>query len=112
MTSTYLVTGANRGIGLEYCRQLVKRGEEVIATCRNSSRELDALDVHVEEGVEITSNSSILKLKKKLGTKYIDVLIQNAGILEEDIFDKLDIESLRRQVEVNAFAPIFVSNKI
>ena len=39
--STYLVTGANRGIGLEYCRQLKQRGERVIAVCRSSSEELN-----------------------------------------------------------------------
>lgn len=43
--ATYLVTGANRGIGLEYCRQLQQRGETVIAACRSSSPELDALGI-------------------------------------------------------------------
>ncbi|MGM0457212.1 MAG: SDR family NAD(P)-dependent oxidoreductase, partial [Cyanobacteriota bacterium] len=39
--ATYLITGANGGIGREYCRQLKQRGDEVIAVCRSSSPELD-----------------------------------------------------------------------
>src|SRR5690606_9141455 len=46
--TTALVTGANRGIGLELCRQLKASGARVIAVCRKSSKELDALDVRVE----------------------------------------------------------------
>ncbi|HAA58536.1 MAG TPA: short-chain dehydrogenase, partial [Myxococcales bacterium] len=42
---TVVVTGANRGIGLEFCRQLKERGEQVIALCRSSSEALDALGV-------------------------------------------------------------------
>jgi NAD(P)-dependent dehydrogenase (short-subunit alcohol dehydrogenase family) len=40
--ATVLVTGANRGIGLEYCRQLSVRGDDVIAVCREAGRELDS----------------------------------------------------------------------
>ena len=37
--STYLITGSNRGIGLELCKQIVARGDEVVATCRKASKE-------------------------------------------------------------------------
>ena len=60
--ATYLVTGANRGIGLEYCRQLKQRGDNVIAVCRSMSDELKDLDVQVETDVDITSDSSVAKL--------------------------------------------------
>ena len=102
----YLVTGSNRGIGLEYCRQLKERGEDVIATCRSSSPELDAMGVRVESGVDVSSGSSVLKLKKKLDGIHIDVLIQNAGIAEFNSLSNLDPESVIRQFQVNALSPL------
>jgi NAD(P)-dependent dehydrogenase (short-subunit alcohol dehydrogenase family) len=51
--ATYLVTGANRGIGHEYCRRLLHRGDQLIAVCRNSSPELDALGIRVIKGVDL-----------------------------------------------------------
>lgn len=55
MSKTYLVTGANRGIGLEYCRQLKAQGHDVIAVCRSSSADLQNLNVQIETGVDLTS---------------------------------------------------------
>ena len=113
--TTYLITGANRGIGLEYCRQLQERGDKVIATCRSSSSELDGLGVRVESGVDIASGESVLCLKKKLEGIHIDVFIQNAGIAEFNSLSDLDPESITRQFEVNALSPLcfthtFLSN--
>jgi NAD(P)-dependent dehydrogenase (short-subunit alcohol dehydrogenase family) len=53
---TYIVTGANRGIGLEYCRQLKDRGDDVIAVCRSASDELKNLDVPIETNVDLTDD--------------------------------------------------------
>jgi NAD(P)-dependent dehydrogenase (short-subunit alcohol dehydrogenase family) len=53
--STFLVTGANRGIGLEYCRQLQARGDQVIAVCRSASPELEELGVRMEAGIDLAS---------------------------------------------------------
>ena len=55
--STYLITGSNRGIGLELCRQIHKRGDNVIATCRKASKELRDLGVRIEENIEISSDA-------------------------------------------------------
>ncbi len=104
--STYLVTGANRGIGLEYCRQLKERGDNVIAVCRSLSDELKDLDVQVETDVDITSDTSVAQLVKKLDGKTLDVLINNAGIIERVSLDNLDFDSIRKQFEVNAVGPL------
>lgn len=75
--TTYLVTGANRGIGYAYCEQLKARGDEVIGVCRQSSAELDGLGVRVESGIDVSDEKDIAKLQKALGDKPIDVLIKD-----------------------------------
>ena len=104
--STYLITGANRGIGLELVRQLEARGEDVIATCRSLSPELNSLSVRVETNVDITSGESVVKLREKLNDIKIDVLIQNAGIAEFNSLSNLDPQSIVHQFEVNALSPL------
>ena len=104
--ANYLVTGANRGIGLEYCRQLKERGDNVIAVCRSVSDELKDLGVQIETDVDITDESSVANLVKRLDGKLLDVLINNAGIVERMSLDNLDFDSIRRQFEVNAIAPL------
>ncbi len=100
--STYLITGANRGIGYEYCRQLQQRGDTVIAVCRQASDELSALGVQIETGIDITNDASVAALAQRLGDTPVDVLINNAGIAERVTLDDLDFDSIRRQFEVNA----------
>jgi NAD(P)-dependent dehydrogenase (short-subunit alcohol dehydrogenase family) len=103
---TYLVTGANRGIGLEYCRQLKERGDHVIAVCRSASEELENLGITVEADVDLTSDRKIDNLIKRLDGQSIDVLINNAAIVERISLDRLDTNSILRQFEVNALAPL------
>ena len=102
----YLVTGTNRGIGLEYCRQLQEQRHEVIAVCRSPSEELENLGVQIEADVELTDPKAINDLLGKLDDKKIDVLINNAGIVEQISLDNLDFDSIRRQFEINAIAPL------
>jgi NAD(P)-dependent dehydrogenase (short-subunit alcohol dehydrogenase family) len=106
---TTLVTGANRGIGLELCRLLKGRGDTVIAVCRETSPDLDALKVRIEAGVDITSDASVKKLVARLEGAKLDWLVNNAGILTPDSLDKLDFESVRKQLEVNALGPLRVT---
>lgn len=110
--ATYLVTGANRGIGYEYCRQLQARGETVIAVCRTASEELQQLGVQVESGVDITSDESVADLRTRLGDRTIDVLINNAGILKRVTLENLDFASIREQFEVNALGALRVTHTL
>tara|TARA_Y100000766_G_scaffold269566_1_gene266667 strand:- start:168 stop:833 length:666 start_codon:yes stop_codon:yes gene_type:complete len=104
--STYLITGANRGIGLELVRQLKARGEDIIATCRSSSSELNELSVRVETDIDITSGDSVIQLRENLNDTEVDVLIQNAGIAEFNSLSTLDPQSIVHQFEVNALSPL------
>jgi len=104
--ATYLVTGANRGIGYEYCRQLNQRGDTVIAVCRQPSDPLKELGVTVITGIDITDASAVADLTEKLQGTRLDGLINNAGILERITLENLDFDSIRRQFEVNALGPL------
>ncbi len=108
--TTYLITGANRGIGYEYCRQLLNRGDLPIAVCRNSSPELDALGIRVVKGIDLTQDQDLASLQSQLQGEKIDVLLNNAGIIESVSLASLDIESIRRQFEVNALSPLRVTH--
>ncbi|MEC4806617.1 MAG: SDR family NAD(P)-dependent oxidoreductase [Jaaginema sp. PMC 1079.18] len=106
--ATYLVTGANRGIGCEYCRQLQNRGDDAIAVCRQSSPELDKLGVRVETGIDITDEKSVADLAQRLQGQTLDTLINNAGIVERTSLDNLDFDSIRKQLVVSCL--LFTSN--
>lgn len=107
--STVLITGAGRGIGLELCRLFKNRGDRVIAACRQSSPELDALETEVYRHVEVTDDASVDGLAKALGSTQIDLLINNAGILTVESLGDLDFERVRQQFEVNALGPLRVT---
>ena len=104
--ATVLVTGANRGIGLEYCRQLSVRGDHVIAVCRKASRELGSLGVQIEAGIELTEASALDELMSRLQSQCLDGVILNAGILHSNALNNLDVEAIRQQFEINALAPL------
>ncbi len=106
--ATALVTGANRGIGLELVRQLAARGDRVIAVCRRGSDELSALaGVEVIDGVDVSSDEAVAGLARVVGAP-IDLLVLNAGVYEEVELDALDFDAMRWQIEVNAFGPLRV----
>lgn len=105
MTS-YLVTGSNRGIGLQLCTQLQSRGDDVIAVCRQSSAALDALGVEVISGVDVSLGEDTAKLAAALHGRHIDVLINNAGILRRDSFDSIDFDQMEEQFRVNTLGPL------
>ncbi len=109
---THLVTGANRGIGLAYCQQLQARGDRVIAVCRQSSDELDALGVRVESGIELTSPDSIAALVNGLAGQQLDTVILNAGMLQSMGLSDLDAAGIRQQFEVNALAPLLLARDL
>jgi NAD(P)-dependent dehydrogenase (short-subunit alcohol dehydrogenase family) len=112
--SVVLITGANRGIGLELARQLSQRGEEVIGVCRQTSSELEALGIRIEAGIDITRREDLDKLRQRLGETRLDLLINNAGLLHSTSLSGIEdeLDDWRAQYEVNALAPMRVSNAL
>lgn len=80
--SNAIVTGANRGIGLEFCRVLTDRGYAVTALCRQSNDALNSLPVRVVDGYDVTDGDAIDSFAGSLAPTSIDLLINNAGILQ------------------------------
>jgi NAD(P)-dependent dehydrogenase (short-subunit alcohol dehydrogenase family) len=109
---TAVITGANRGIGLELARQLSDRGYRVIGVCRHSSPELKATGVDVQEGVDVTSASSLADLAERLRGNRIDLLINNAGLLRQSSLEGIEseLQDWRDQFEVNSLGPIRVTS--
>jgi len=103
-----VITGANRGIGLELTRQVQARGDQVFAVCRRPSAELEASGATIIDGVELTDEAGIARLAAG-APEQVGLLIHNAGILSRQSLDDLDVEAMRRQFEVNALAPLRVT---
>jgi NAD(P)-dependent dehydrogenase (short-subunit alcohol dehydrogenase family) len=110
--ATWLVTGSNRGIGLELCRQLSARGETVIAVCRSASTELEELAVRIEPGIELSDEAAVGELVRRLDGVELAGVILNAGILEADDLEELSVAGIRQQFEVNALAPLLLSRAL
>lgn len=82
----------------------------MLATCRTSTPALDALGVEVTEGVDVTTPAGIERLQSAVGSRPIELLVNNAGILVwGDQLGALDVEGIRKQFEVNALAPLLVT---
>lgn len=106
-----VITGANRGIGLELARYYQKQGWKVTGVCRESSAELQAV-ADVIDRIDVTSSADIERLAATLHGKTIDLLINNAGLLQDDVLGELDFDSIRLQMEINAYAPLRISQAL
>jgi NAD(P)-dependent dehydrogenase (short-subunit alcohol dehydrogenase family) len=108
---TVVVTGANRGLGLEFARQLHAGGANVIGTARrpDAATELHSLGVRVEQ-LDVTDPASVEALVANLGDTAIDVLLNNAGIFPSwEGIEGVDPEEVLRVYAVNTVGPIRVT---
>ena len=110
--TTIMITGANRGLGLEFARQFYNEEYRVIATCRNpkDANKLNAIgdiDVH---SLDVTEDKSVAILADKLRGENIDILINNAGVIgQRDGFGKLDYDIWAETMDTNVFGPMRVA---
>lgn len=109
---TALVTGANRGIGLEICRQLADQGFKVIGVCRETSPELDAATPHIIDGIDVTDNENIKRLAATVSGETLDLIINVAGLLESNVWETLDPQSIERQFQINALGPLRIAHAL
>jgi NAD(P)-dependent dehydrogenase (short-subunit alcohol dehydrogenase family) len=108
---TVLITGSNKGLGLEFARQYALDGWRVIATCRDPER-AQALHALAPQAVvhrlDVTDFAAVAALGRSLHAEAIDVLIANAGVLLDasERPDAVDYDAWMRSFQVNAMGPL------
>lgn len=110
--ATVVVTGCNRGIGLQLCKQLAERGDDVIAVCRTESSELSELGVRVISGIDVSRGDAMPRLKSAIGDQRVDLIINNAGILRRDKLGELNYDEMTEQFQVNTLGPLRVTEAL
>src|SRR5262245_45915653 len=115
-TKTALITGANRGIGLEVARQLVEKNFHVFITARNREAGEKAMASLQKDGrkidfveLDVANEESIRQAVQEVNkhTKHLDVLVNNAAILEDEKLSVFEISAavLQKTLATNTIAP-------
>ena len=115
--ATVLITGTNRGIGLEFAKQFIARGDTLLATCRDiaSATELDRLKVNNEKlqifELDVSSQESMESLPEKLEGQAIDIFINNAGVYgpRDSEFGYVSTGEWAKVFQINAKAPMILT---
>ena len=113
---TILITGANRGIGLEFTRQFAEDGWQVLACCRNPAdagqlqtlgEQYPAIELHA---LDVTDYQQMAALADQLGNRPIDILLSSAGIFGSKgvALGEVDAQEWRQVLEVNTIAPLML----
>ena len=113
---TILITGASRGIGLELTKRYAADGWQVIACCRKpkEAKALNAVKGEIElRTLDVSKPASIAKLKAALGSRPIDVVLNNAGVYgQRSGFGKTDPKDFMATFQVNTLAPLLVAEAL
>jgi NAD(P)-dependent dehydrogenase (short-subunit alcohol dehydrogenase family) len=109
MPARVLITGAARGLGLGLSEAFAERGDHVLAVCRTTTPELDALGVEVVDGIELTSDAAVARLAAAVGDAPLDVLIANAAVNNDaPRLEEIDVPALAHAFDVNALGAVRV----
>ena len=114
MSQVVLITGANRGIGNAFAKAYHAKGWRVLATARNPEAARAHLDFLPEQDIlllDVTSEESIVSLKRTLKDLKLDLLINNAGIYLRDYgqLEEIKTENMMLQFQVNSLAPLLMA---
>lgn len=104
-----LITGANRGIGLELAKLYAARGDAVTGVCRETSDELEDIADQVISGIDLTepgAMDAVATITEQLLEGPLDILINNAGVFTNETLDDMDFDRIRTQLEINALVPL------
>src|SRR4051812_27719204 len=116
-----VVTGANRGLGLETARELAKKGNHVVIAARDPDKAKKAAEALLKEGLEVsffpldvTNADSRKKFREHIESQYgrLDILVNNAGVLLDKADKPLTPELLQRTIETNVYGPFFLSQEL
>jgi NAD(P)-dependent dehydrogenase (short-subunit alcohol dehydrogenase family) len=114
LMKTVLITGANRGIGLEHARRYAERGARVFATARIPAEADDLAALAQQQGaVEVLAYDAAdpdapAALKQRLGAEPLDLLLANAGAMgtRRQTFGDVDVDAVLDLIRINALAPL------
>src|SRR3954447_10369114 len=117
MTKTWLITGAGRGMGVQFARAALVAGHNVVATGRNPDAVRAAVGEHenlLVTALDVTdphsAEDAAAAAVDRFGT--IDVLLNNAGSFVAGFFEELTTEQVRSQIETNLFGPMTVTRAV
>src|SRR5256714_10738371 len=117
MTKTWLITGAGRGMGVEFARAALAAGHNVVATGRNPETVRSAVGEHqnlLVTALDVTDSHSAHDAAAAAVDRFggIDVLVNNAGSFLAGFFEELTTEQVRAQIETNLFGPMTVTRAV
>ncbi|MDC1296434.1 SDR family oxidoreductase [Alphaproteobacteria bacterium] len=115
-----LITGTNRGIGLEFVKHYLKHNEKVIATCRNKNSAKELLELKKTTNnlslveLDVSNPNSINEFVSKITDQPIDTFINNAGVFgpRNNQFGNLNVKEWLDVFNINSIAPLLITQKI
>ncbi|MCW7556352.1 SDR family oxidoreductase [Endozoicomonas gorgoniicola] len=120
MSKTVVITGANRGLGLEFCKQYLAEGHKVYACCRSPESAEELLKLKQEAAgrleavpLDVTNAAQLTNLKHTLQGQSIDLLINNAGVYgQQQSFGEVNEQEWMKVLHINTVAPLLVVQEL